>query len=1100
MNNCDLEKFAIRGVKINPPFRADITSYKATVPSRLTQISVDMYPVDTGASCTLLRGDGSKSVTLKDGLNSVIAEVTAEDGTVKKYVIEVTKLSASHAALHDIKLSEDLKLVPGFVSDVQEYSCTVPYYQDIISIHPSVEDSNMKIMVNGDVTIKPVSVAFGDTLVEVQVTSVDGSSSQVYSLTITRSQLPCCVRFTDLQDQMNYECPISLTALYRPVSIKGSDPKHIMSGPYMDLLTRRSKMDPFDEATLQENWRVPEYELDMKMSAANVHCCFEYRGCGNVIKLSELGHHARNCSCKPQTELDPKEVTESEWYKEDFSTTNKTEPYFKHTIQQRNWEKKLQQVSEDCHLGKLCCRAEQLIQLYKERLPKQGDVLQYKEGMSPLDALHQAAVAYASAIKLKPKDATFHFQLALVLEEHYYAAEIYGLRKQNEDDDPDFSSVKARGKDEEILAICKLHGFSGHPSFEQQLKALDAEYHQLKEQGQSSRADYIHNLYAWKSKEAGKTGAFSLDEENPLTQAYLKYQDALCLEPNNWKYNFHVGRHMLLQENKKAALALLKNALAIRPASAITRYYAGLAFIEQDEASVTGIQEAVTYLHQGLEKMLSDLFASSECTNILQADNPFCFQNPQLLGGLLKLCRLLKTTVLKPSNCIMTSQQVLHLVADWSVKALCRCPQKGEVAQQLEKVLHGSFLGLLEQLVKDAPDNDVWIKKRCQAISALLRLTSIPRCQELLDMQEKVCQLGVIASPCNSDSLYLLGVAQLAQYDNNSSSENVQLALQDAKLSFKASIYMENKPTKGPVPLEITNQKWWQEWNAAEEKKQNQLRKAEIRAAITGRSSKGRGASPAPRGANTTSRLNTVPKKITTVTQRGGFNKAVPISIARGRGAPGLSKTIMVATSRSKAPSNSTATVKVSEPHVSLADKPSESEARPVPIQDCTSVPAAVNRCSFLHRLGLARSLSRTKDTAEDAAALYQEVINMAPTVPDAYIELAELIVNTDPLAAIEGYCRYPQKPVEEQSFDDAFIPGEIIRLLIKCEKYDDPRLTGNMISYGKIMGIGCLEKYIGILEGKLKTGILKTVYAGIHNKPIDDKDLQNFFRFKCWI
>lgn len=57
-----------------------------------------------------------------------------------------------------------------------------------------------------------------------------------------------------------------------------SDPKHTMSGPYIDLLTRRAKTDPLDEKMLTEDWRVPEYELDMKISEASVMCCFVYRG------------------------------------------------------------------------------------------------------------------------------------------------------------------------------------------------------------------------------------------------------------------------------------------------------------------------------------------------------------------------------------------------------------------------------------------------------------------------------------------------------------------------------------------------------------------------------------------------------------------------------------------------------------------------------------------------------------------------------------------------------------------------------------------------------------------------------------------------------
>ncbi|XP_072266376.1 uncharacterized protein [Pyxicephalus adspersus] len=279
MNNCDLEKLSVPGVKLEPSFKPNITKYKATLPSHRTQITVDAYPSDNGASCTVLGGEGSKVVMLKDGLNSVVVEVTAEDGTIQKYVLEITKLSASQALLEGIHLSEDLKLVPSFAANIFEYSCLVPYFQNSIILEPLIQDSHMKVTVNGSSEPnKPHSITVGDTPIEMLVISPDGTKSQVYNIIVTREQVPFSIEFTDIQEQMNYECPISLTALYRPVSIRGSDPKHTMTGPYMDLLTRRSKRDPLDETMLGDDWRVPEYELDMKMSAASVMCCYAYRG------------------------------------------------------------------------------------------------------------------------------------------------------------------------------------------------------------------------------------------------------------------------------------------------------------------------------------------------------------------------------------------------------------------------------------------------------------------------------------------------------------------------------------------------------------------------------------------------------------------------------------------------------------------------------------------------------------------------------------------------------------------------------------------------------------------------------------------------------
>ncbi|XP_068088417.1 uncharacterized protein [Hyperolius riggenbachi] len=1009
-------------------------------------------------------------------------------------------------------------LVPASAPDIYDYSCSVPYFQSSINVQPLVQDSEMKVTVNESAEIKPISIAVGDTLIRVLVISPDGTKSQVYSVTVTREQLPFCVTFMDIQEQMAYECPVSLTAFYRPVSVRGSDPKHTMSGPYMDILTRRSKRDPLDETILSEDWRVPEYELDLKMSSANVTCCFFYRGCRDIVHLTDCGNHVRSCQFKPLTELDAKAVTESKWYKEGFATSNASESHFKHTLQERNWEKRLQQV-HNSDIDKLCSQAEEHVRLYRKTLPKPGDVLSYKDGMSPLDSLHQAAACYASAIKLQPKNATFHFHLATVLEEFYYAAEIYGLRRKRDSDETDISSAKATGKDEEVQAICKLHGFSGRPSLEQQLKALDLEYQQLKEQGQSSRADYIQNLYAWKSKQAGKSGVMSLDEENPLTQAFLKYKDALSLDLNNWQYNLHVGRHLLLQKQAKEALKLLESALALRPASAIARCYVGLALLEQDGGAGARTEESLTYLQQGMEKLLSDLVAQ-ERTDHLLAENPLCLLNAQLLSGFVKFAKAIKNISNGPS--FMSPTQVLHTVADWSVKALCQCPHQGLVTQDLEWALLEACFGLLELLIEETDNKEDWIMRRCQALSALLRLTTIPRCKRLLNMHEKVCQLGVISSPCNSSALYLLGVAQLAQYDDRSSSEEAEQVLEDAKRSFQASISLENLPNRGPPPADVIAQKWWQEWKASEEiKKQKQLSQANVDKPLASPAGPARGA-PKGRGAVQVSRGATASKpgpstkrgsgaaqggataasrgtSTKTETARGNTTRFGPTTTTtRGRGSAVLSKS--AAGAFSKPPSQATGATTIKAAESQIPEKPAALKDHPptVPDQACTRVP--VNRSSFLHRLGLARALSRHNETAARASDLYREVITMAPEAYDAYTELAEILVKDDPLGAVEVYSLYPQKPLEEQTFDDAFIPGEIVRLLMKCEKYDDPRLPANMISYGKVMGIGCLEKYINILEAKFKTNILKRVYAGIHSKSEEDSDLQEFFRFKCWI
>ncbi len=74
----------------------------------------------------------------------------------------------------------------------------------------------------------------------------------------------------------------------------------------------------------------------------------------------------------------------------------------------------------------------------------------------------------------------------------------------------ELSDAKSTARQEDILAVCKLHGHLGTPTVQNQLQALGKEYQQLKEQGQSSKADYVQTLYIWLSKKTGKVTSSSI--------------------------------------------------------------------------------------------------------------------------------------------------------------------------------------------------------------------------------------------------------------------------------------------------------------------------------------------------------------------------------------------------------------------------------------------------------------------------------------------------------------------------------------------------------------------------------------------------------------
>lgn len=71
---------------------------------------------------------------------------------------------------------------------------------------------------------------------------------------------------------------MSSRSIWFSLSLICSDPEHIFSRPYIEMLARRSKVDPLSDCPLGDDWKVVEQDLDRKMSAARVKCFFAYRG------------------------------------------------------------------------------------------------------------------------------------------------------------------------------------------------------------------------------------------------------------------------------------------------------------------------------------------------------------------------------------------------------------------------------------------------------------------------------------------------------------------------------------------------------------------------------------------------------------------------------------------------------------------------------------------------------------------------------------------------------------------------------------------------------------------------------------------------------
>ena len=178
-------------------FDSTTTSYSARVANSVRQTTVRPTVNDSGASYVIKLGgvtDADGTVSLAVGANVITVEVTAEDGsTTQTYRVTVTRAEppSTDATLKGLTLSEvDFGI---FDSTTTSYSTQVANSLSQTTVTPVVNDSGAsRIIKIGGVTDADgtVPLAVGSNVITVEVTAEDDSTTQTYTVTVTRAEPP----------------------------------------------------------------------------------------------------------------------------------------------------------------------------------------------------------------------------------------------------------------------------------------------------------------------------------------------------------------------------------------------------------------------------------------------------------------------------------------------------------------------------------------------------------------------------------------------------------------------------------------------------------------------------------------------------------------------------------------------------------------------------------------------------------------------------------------------------------------------------------------------------------------------------------------------
>ena len=141
-SNNNLSSLSVNGGDLNPSFNKKTTNYTLDVPYSISNLSVTAKAEDSKSKVTV---SGNNNLIAEE-TNTVTITVTAENGSSKKYTIQVTRGKDPNKVLSNnnylTKLAPSIGILsPVFDKEKSEYEIWLPYEVDKITFDYQVEDT-----------------------------------------------------------------------------------------------------------------------------------------------------------------------------------------------------------------------------------------------------------------------------------------------------------------------------------------------------------------------------------------------------------------------------------------------------------------------------------------------------------------------------------------------------------------------------------------------------------------------------------------------------------------------------------------------------------------------------------------------------------------------------------------------------------------------------------------------------------------------------------------------------------------------------------------------------------------------------------------------
>ena len=170
--NKNLSKLEVKPEGLTPEFKKDVTDYTIKIANNIEKLEIKAEAEDSKAKVQITGND-----KLVEGDNVIKIAVTAEDGTIRTYIITATKEKAT--ATSSLRLAtltiENINLNPAFSPDIFDYVATLENKEITeLIVNATTNDENATVEVLGNKNLKD-----GENVITILVKSNETTTYQI---------------------------------------------------------------------------------------------------------------------------------------------------------------------------------------------------------------------------------------------------------------------------------------------------------------------------------------------------------------------------------------------------------------------------------------------------------------------------------------------------------------------------------------------------------------------------------------------------------------------------------------------------------------------------------------------------------------------------------------------------------------------------------------------------------------------------------------------------------------------------------------------------------------------------------------------------------